>query len=225
VITAEQVAEHLRTAVVASASRISKGTLPSSPGLYAWWTSIPLDPKVAAPPSGLTVRAPGLDLIYVGISRNLDARVWGDHLGAATGSSTLRRALGAWSGPSAGWVTEHRGGRVQHTPASEAVLTAWMRDGLSVSWVEHESPADVERDVIQILRPPLNWQHNRAHPNWAELDSARAVARRPLTSAESGLAAGFSVASGAEPGPKRIVQRVDRARMVSRSTPAQEHPL
>ena len=62
---------------------------------------------------------------------------------------------------------------MQHTAVSEAALTAWMKVTLAVSWIEHPHPSAVERAVIGLLAPPLNWQYNKAHPNWPALDLAR----------------------------------------------------
>ena len=122
----------------------------------------------------------GLELVYVGIAASLRTRLVGDHLGSDTGSSTLRRALGAWIGKQNGWATEIRGGRRQHVKESEAALTEWMSANLWVTWVVNPDAKKVESGVISLLRPPLNHVHNRNHPNWQQNDLARAAWRAGL---------------------------------------------
>ena len=148
---------------------------PDRPGLYAWWHAPGLLTDVSHPPGGPTLAADGLlKLAYVGIGGSLDERLRERHLGARTGSSTLRRALGAWLGSDLGLKTVLTTDRVQHTIQSEAILTAWMLQNLHVSFVKHPNPAEVEAEVIRILRPPLNVTHNARHPNHAKIREARA---------------------------------------------------
>ena len=42
---------------------------------------------------------------------------------------------------------------VGHASDSEASLTAWMSNHLSVTWCEHPAPLDVERGVIECSAP------------------------------------------------------------------------
>jgi hypothetical protein len=74
---------------------------------------------------------------------------------------------------SRGWDTEVRAGRRQHVPESEALLTEWMGRTLALTWTLHERPAAVERDVIASMGPPLNFAHNRGHPNWQQVAERR----------------------------------------------------
>jgi hypothetical protein len=153
--------------------------LPSTPGLYAWWHLGPLSPATIELDAGPTCSeaTPALRLIYVGKSVDLRGRLFDQHLGSQTGSSTLRRALGGWLGRDTGWERAWRNKRVQHEPRSERDITSWMKSNLWLTWAKYPAPADIEAEVIAILGPPLNHTHNRAHPNWPSLESSRAAWR------------------------------------------------
>lgn len=182
--SAAGIADELRSSTPTSASRLRGVRVPAAPGLYAWWHAPGLLPGMTHGASGPTLSADGcLELAYVGIAGSLRGRLDGDHLGSSTGKSTLRRALGAWLGAEQGWITEWRSSRVQHDAMSEKAMTTWMEKHLSVTWVLHESPHDVESGVITILAPPLNHQFNQSHPNWPALDTARREWRRRGTPA------------------------------------------
>ncbi len=181
--SAAGIADELSRATPTSASR-PRVQVPAVPGLYAWWHAPGLLPGITHGASGPTLSADGnLELAYVGIAGSLHGRLSGDHLGSSTGKSTLRRALGAWLGAEQGWITEWRSSRVQHDAMSEKAMTTWMEKHLSVTWVRHESPHEVESGVIAILAPPLNHQLNQSHPNWPALDAARLAWRRRGTPA------------------------------------------
>lgn len=161
------------------AADLGGAQVPKGAGLYAWW-HLPgdLGRVTHGAPGPTTTQDRRLELAYVGIASSLRQRLLRRHLGSSTGSSTLRRALGAWLGPDLGWVTEWRSGRVQHEAASEAAITSWMSQHLFVSWTEHPAPHTVEPAVIARLRPPMNHQHNQSHPNCGALDAARRTWRR-----------------------------------------------
>ncbi|SFF34906.1 GIY-YIG nuclease family protein [Blastococcus tunisiensis] len=152
----------------------AQGELPRAPGLYAWWAPLGLLPRVSGPahPS-----VDGLELLYIGLARNLRARVGGNHFGGPTGSSTLRRALVALLMASEGYTTRWTRTRVVPVDADEDRLTVWMREHLCVTWAEHPKPDDVESAVIKELAPPLNQVHNKAHPLHSMIATARAAYR------------------------------------------------
>lgn len=152
----------------------AQAELPRAPGLYAWWAPPGLLPGVSGPahPSG-----EGRELLYIGLAQNLRARVAGNHLRGPTGSSTLRRALVALLMTSEGYTTRWTRTRVVPIDADEERLSAWMRDHLRVTWAQHPNPKDVEAAVINELGPPLNQDHNRAHPMFATIAAARAAYR------------------------------------------------
>lgn len=52
-------------------------------------------------------------------------------------------------------------------------LNAWMRDNLRVQWVAIEMPWNFETQVIGLLRPPLNQDHNTNHPMFSTVEEAR----------------------------------------------------
>jgi len=177
------VATQLITRQPLPAGELTRASVPAVPGLYAWWCHRGLLSDIAKPSEGATTSADNaLELLYVGIAAGaLRQRLLGDHLGSQTGSSTLRRALGAWLGESLGWQTEVRSKRRQHTSVSEGDLTRWMRAHLWITWAEHPAPREVEAEVIRSLRPPLNHAHNGTHPNYSELRRRREAWRTGRT--------------------------------------------
>lgn len=114
---------------------------------------------------------PGLELLYVGIapkragsSRTLRKRVMSDHL-RRTRKSTLRRGLAAFLWQAEMWTpTLSADGHPTIDPRSEALLTAWMREHLQLTWALHPEPWSVEAVVIELLRPPLNVDENTSNP-------------------------------------------------------------
>ncbi|MCF6509817.1 hypothetical protein E9549_20845 [Blastococcus sp. MG754426] len=79
--------------------------------------------------------------------------------------------------PSEGYTTRWTTDRVVPIDADEERLSGWMREHLRVTWVEHPDPKDVEAAVINDLGPPLNQDHNKAHPLYATIAAARATYR------------------------------------------------
>ncbi len=145
--------------------------MPPMPGVYAWWAQRRSVPDVAGPAHPTE---PGVELLYVGISpqaesgqRTMHDRLKKDHARRTQKSTLRRRALAALLWEREGWtptVTPHGRPRPTLDRDSESLLTAWMREHLVVTWAAHPRPWDVERDVIIRLRPPLNVEHNAAHP-------------------------------------------------------------
>ena len=167
------VARRLRTAPADADDAGAR--VPRSPGLYAWWAPAGSLPGVPGPPHP---EADGLELLYVGLAKDLRGRVVGNHFRGPTGSSTLRRGLVALLMPTEGWTTRWTRTRVVPVDADEERLSVWMRRHLRVSWAEHPEPAAVEAGVIAELGPPLNQAHNRAHPLHPVIAAARAAYRR-----------------------------------------------
>ena len=152
----------------------ARATLPRGSGLYAWWSPPGLVLGVTGPahPS-----VDGLELLYIGLARNLRTRVGRNHFRGPTGSSTLRRALVALLMRSEGYTTCWTTDRVVPVDADEARLSAWMREHLWVTWAEHPDPETVESAVIKGLAAPLNQAHNKAHPLHSMVVAARAAYR------------------------------------------------
>jgi hypothetical protein len=149
---------------------------PAAAGLYAWWGSPAVLPALTGPAHPST---PDLRLLYVGIaSRKLRSRLSSNHLGRS-GSSTLRRTLAGFLLDDEQYRTR-RTDRVVLVDDDERRLTAWMVDHLHVTWCEHPTPRDVEKSIIQSLRPPLNVEH----ASGPALDLVKAARRRYYASAD-----------------------------------------
>jgi hypothetical protein len=143
-------------------------------GIYAWWlTDDDALPEVPATPHP----SEPVGLLYVGVgpgrtgsARNLRQR-FGDHT-TDTGRSTLRRALAAFLYERKGWHPYWTTRTVMaHT--DESALTAWLTSHLQVQWLALAEPWTIEPEVVHLMRPPLNYEHNKAHPFFSELDRAR----------------------------------------------------
>jgi hypothetical protein len=156
------------------AAEEAQALLPRAAGLYAWWAPPGLLPGVSGPAHP---DDDGLELLYIGLARNLRSRVAGNHFRGPTGSSTLRRALVAVLMPSEAYTTRWTTDRVVPVDADEERLSAWMRDHLRVTWAEHPDPEAVESAVIKELGSPLNQRDNKAHPLYKTIKAAQAAYR------------------------------------------------
>lgn len=155
---------------------------PEKPGFYAWWQRSGALPGVPGAPHPT---AP-LELLYVGIvpgrqpsagrpsARDLRARL-GEHHHGAVGSSTFRRALTAFLWEASGWTLDYRAKHVVLEQQGLIALSEWQRTNLMVQWIEVEDPwrPKLEATVIKLMQPPLNHEHNKAHPFWTKLDMTR----------------------------------------------------
>lgn len=130
---------------------------PHAPGVYAVYAS---SENSLAP-----IRTGRHGLLYIGASRDLAEREFGQHFNSAsTGFSTLRRTLGA--------ILK---GRLElraipRSPGSkpsfyrfqaedEERLTDWMRSNLLIGVCGLGIAGELERQVIGRLEPPLNLMH------------------------------------------------------------------
>ncbi len=155
----------------------TRATLPHRNGVYAWWTERGAIPGVPAQPHP---SEEALGLFYVGIaprdaksSATLKSRIVGNHLGGNTGSSTFRLALAALLIDTLR-LTPHRTKTKYVLPAwQNQALSAWQREHLKLSWVEHDRPWLIEGEIIAALRPPLNLAGNASHPFHSTLSEAR----------------------------------------------------
>jgi hypothetical protein len=142
--------------------------VPAEPGAYGWWFDVvPGDVDV----SGCEQRD-GLTLLYVGISptpppangkkpasQDLRKRVryhFGGGGGTAEGS-TLRKSLGVLLADELGIELRRIGSGQRRTFAGgEAVLSQWMAEHTSVSWVVRNEPWHLEHKLISAITLPLN---------------------------------------------------------------------
>lgn len=164
----------------ARAGSVIPAHVPGVPGLYAWWAASDLLPNLQyLPDRGRHPAKPDLVLLYVGIAQDLRKRISGKHLGSSTGGSTLRRTFAALQSQQLGLVAcwSPNGDRVTLEKQSEARLTAWMRQVLHVSWVPHPQPRTIEAEVIGLLGPACNVDHNEHHPSHRQMIAARAAWR------------------------------------------------
>lgn len=153
---------------------VAESTIPSGPGLYAWWGAPDVLPGITGPahPS-----ASDLALLYVGIGSSLRARLVDRHVRGGTGASTLRRSFAALLLEQEGYRTRWTTTRVVLLPEDERRLTEWISKSLHVTWTEHPTPDAVEHRVIAALKPPLNLDANSGHPTYATVKTARAAWR------------------------------------------------
>lgn len=146
--------------------------VPAKPGGYGWY----FDELPGVPDLDLRYYASGAwKLLYIGIAgdiaraprRTLRQRIVSEHLKGDPTASTLRFSLGyllrnelrikprTYGGPSTSFSYGAEG---------ERRLTDWMVRHARVSWVESESPAEVEAAALDIYREmlPLNIRGNRS---------------------------------------------------------------
>ena len=155
----------------------ARTTLPDRNGVYAWWTDRGAIPRIPSEPHP---REEDLELFYVGIaprdarsSATLKSRIVGNHVGRNTGSSTFRFALAALLIDTLR-LTPHRTKTKYVLPAAQnQALSAWQREHLKLTWVQHDAPWLIEDEIIAALRPPLNLAGNAAHPFHSTLSETR----------------------------------------------------
>ena len=132
-------------------------------GLYTWWTdaagaadlSAGLGERIAA---GLIYAGQTGGTTVGGVMRvaTLRSRIGGNHLRGRIGGSTFRFTLGAALMSPLGLAAD---APKRLTAASEAMLSAWMREHLSVCTVmvlDRGGVMAIENTVLARLDPPLN---------------------------------------------------------------------
>jgi hypothetical protein len=137
--------------------------LPDEAGLYSWWANpegllqlaapfeVPLPPLIYAGQAGAASTRAG-----TASTATLRSRIGGHHLSGNIRSSTFRRTLAAVLREPLGLRLADRG---RLDAQSNRLLSAWIRDHLSVAWVpwpERGSLAALEHAVLGRLDPPLN---------------------------------------------------------------------
>lgn len=164
---------------------VDPGPVPAAAGAHGWWfREIPGSIDV----SGCEQRD-GWTLLYVGISpgppradgkpqhpQDLVKRIR-YHFGARNASadgSTLRKSLGVLLGEQLGFALRRIGsGKRQTFAGGEAVLTQWMAENATVSWVPHPEPWFLEAKLLNALDLPLNFQDNDRNAFAPELKRLR----------------------------------------------------
>lgn len=155
-------------------------------GLYAWYASPAALDLLSAPfdlqlPELIYAGQAGATSSKAGVERSatLHSRIGRNHLGGNLKSSTFRRTLGALLREPLGLTLDRP--RVL-APASNRVLTDWMRDNLELVIAPHDdrsSLAEVEHAVLQALDPPLNLMGMARTPVRQTLKSLRANLAQP----------------------------------------------
>jgi hypothetical protein len=179
---AEAVAQALQSGTLATVSEaIAAAGIPSVPGFYAWWVmsaALPGLPVWQSTPDGCR-------LIYVGIApsrqssaASLRSRVCRQHIAGNVNASTFRFGLAALLWKQKGWQPRvTNSGKVRLTSEDNVALSDWQQQHLRVSWAAVEEPWRYEREVIAILAPPMNREHNQAHPFYEAMGTARSAFR------------------------------------------------
>lgn len=183
---AQQIADALQGSPVATPE--VSWQLPDVGGFYAWWVKpdalaiVPTTPYPDAGPYGL---------LYVGIapgrpgsSATIKSRVTGNHLKGNTGSSTFRFGLASLLFESENWTPLRRRKKVVLANADNAALSRWQAANTALTWVECLEPwqRSLEADVIRMMRPPMNREHNQTHPFYESMGEARDRFRGAATS-------------------------------------------
>jgi len=162
--------------------------VPAVPGIYAWYFKI-------SPSRYIDFEScwqyEGARLLYVGISpskppkngkapskETLRKRIR-THMKGNASSSTLRYSVGCLLSQFLG-IQLRRIGRTErlYFLNGESVLSDWLEENVSVTWVPHSAPWLVEEDTISALNLPLNLDLNRDHPFYETLSNTRRVARK-----------------------------------------------
>ncbi len=159
--------------------------VPSESGAFGWWfREIPGDIDVSG-----CEQQDGWTLLYVGISpgpppksgkpqtpQDIRKRIR-YHFGAGGASadgSQLRKSLGVLLGDQLGFALRRVGsGKRQTFAGGEAVLTEWMAENTTVSWVLHPEPWHLEAKLLAALDLPLNFQDNERNAFAPELKRRR----------------------------------------------------
>lgn len=164
---------------------VEPGPVPAQAGAHGWWfREIPGGIDVAG-----CQQRDGWTLLYVGVSQgppradgkpqhpqDLHKRIR-YHFGARNASadgSTLRKSLGVLLGDQLGFALRRVGsGKRQTFAGGEAVLTQWMAENTTVSWVLHPEPWFLETKLVNALDLPLNFQDNERNAFGPELKRLR----------------------------------------------------
>jgi hypothetical protein len=135
--------------------------IPNAPGIYV--LCVKKNWKLPLKMRGLKYhKLNGLPVVYVGKSNSsLRNRDYGTHFNGTARGSTLRKSLGVLFG----LKKEPMKGRYRFIKSHEDWLTKWMKQYLTLHFLELDNPTETEKLLINLLNPPLNIQLNKNPEN------------------------------------------------------------
>ncbi|WP_292035595.1 MULTISPECIES: GIY-YIG nuclease family protein [unclassified Brevundimonas] len=161
-----------------SAMRAHPEMIPDVGGLYALILDHPeeLDPSLDR--AGLKLEEvflSGRHVLYIGATGHSLRRRLKHHLADDTCMSTFRMSLGAVLMEALGLEVRARPGQryFGFEPHSEALLSAWIAEHVSVAVRPHARARDVEQRLIARAQPPLNIAGRGANEGAAEMARLR----------------------------------------------------
>jgi len=155
--------------------------LPPQPGIYGWYFR-PIPPKV---PYEDCTRVNGWTLLYVGIAtKDIRQRILDEHFHGNAYGSTLRLSLGCLLSDILPIRLQRIGRsrkRLTFGQTGEVKLSEWMAEHARVAWraddelFQHKKFLKMlERLIVQERYSlPLNIEHNKKHPFYAQLKKIR----------------------------------------------------
>jgi hypothetical protein len=69
------------------------------------------------------------------------------------------------------------GRRIVLDPPDNELLRSWQLEHTQLTWYVRDRPWEIERDVILLMKPPLNSAENRDHPFFPAVRVAREAFR------------------------------------------------
>jgi hypothetical protein len=139
-------------------------------GIYAWWL---INPEALPGVPTTPHRTEPVGLVYVGIAPGTaTSKRFADHTREA-GRSTLRYGLASFLFEQEDWKLRWRTDRPLLAKPYDHALTAWMETNLRVQWVRRPEPLSIEPAIVREMLPPLNREHNQAHPFYEAVGKAR----------------------------------------------------
>jgi|GEM_PF-808603 hypothetical protein len=161
--------------------------VPAEPGVYAWYFS-------KSPSNEIRLddcwKWQERHLLYIGISpeeppkngkppssQNLRKRI-AYHMRGNAYSSTLRLSVGCLLSRSLRIQLQRVGTGTRMTfSVGEDILSNWLEENVSVTWVTHHEPWLLEAEAISSLYLPLNIDQNASHPFHSTLSAIRKEAK------------------------------------------------
>jgi hypothetical protein len=160
----------LRRQVIGASSIV-----PPEPGVYALYFKRSPSPDIQLEKCH---KWQGRYLLYVGTSpskpssqANLRKRLSG-HMRGNASRSTVRKSVGCLMSRALNIQLYPVGSRLTFA-SGEQNLSHWLEENVSVHWVVHLAPWDLEKFAIATLNLPLNLAHNKKHPFYSTLKKSR----------------------------------------------------